>query len=607
MFHIREREVGIRIPLELPPGLNGDDTTFAADGRWADGSNVRFRLGRPQVIGGWESLMTDLLAGVCRAVFPWTDTDAVLNIAFGSHNALEVWQGGELFDITPYGPPTLLPDDPLSVVNTTAVVTVAHVAHGYTTGLSLKVYGSEAVGGITPDGTFTITVDDDDTYHFTFGSNATSTATGGGASVVVTPQTALAEGPIDGTGSAGYGTGAYGVGPYGQSSPTAEYYPRTWSFGAWGQYLLASPRGGGIYEWQGDTGVRALALNTAPTQVTQMIVAPLNGGYQVFALGCNEEVSGDFNPLCIRSSSIRDNTEWSTLASGSTAREYILTGGGRIVGGRMIGPYMLVWTSDALFLGTFVGALNQPWRFDRIDKGAGLIGPNAAVVVGQRAFWVSPDRQFYSYSLGGAPTAIPCPIRTDFAENLAASQGDKIVASSNAEFSEVRFDYPDSREGYENSRYVALCLSGEDAGAWHRGIMARTAFVDAGPSLYPIGVAYEGYVYYHERGESADGAPFSWFISTADSLLDPDWCLLIREIWPDFRGQVGPVEVTLKSRFQPQGDITTQTASPMSPGDAKADILISGRLFSITFAGDSSPTACRLGSPIFDVQRTGRY
>ena len=51
----------MRIPLEAPAGLVGDDTRLAAEGRWADGSNVRFRLGRPQVIGGWESLTSTLL------------------------------------------------------------------------------------------------------------------------------------------------------------------------------------------------------------------------------------------------------------------------------------------------------------------------------------------------------------------------------------------------------------------------------------------------------------------------------------------------------------------------------------------------------------------
>ena len=508
----------MRIPLQLSPGLWGDDTTHAAEGRWADGSNVRFRLGLPQVIGGWESLTAERLTGVCRGVFPWTDNAGVLNIGFGTHSNLQVWRGGELFDVTP--------------------------ALGFTAGA------------------------------------------------------------VDGAGSAGYGTGAYGMGGYGLPSVT-DYFPLTWSFGAWGQHLLASPRHQTIFAWTNDTAQKAQPLANAPANVTHMLVAPLNGGYQVFALGCNEEVSGVFNPLCIRHSSIRKNTEWSTSAPGSTAREYVLTGGGRIVAGRMCGPYMLVWTGDALFLGSFVGALNQPWRFDRVGRNCGLIGPNAAVVVGQQAFWVSPDRQFYRYGLGGQPEAIPCPIRRDFAEELAASQGDKVFASSNSEFSEVRFDYPDRRDGYENSRYLALALSGPDAGAWHRGVMARTAFVDAGPSAYPIGVAFDGSVFFHEKGRSADGGRFEWFIESADAALDPERTFLVRELWPDFKDQVGPVTARLSARMTPQGPGQTVEAPPMAAGSAKADLLVSGRLFRVRFSGDSAPTACRIGKPVFDVAPCG--
>lgn len=509
----------MKIPLDLPPGLNGDDTTLAAGGRWADGSNVRFRLGRPETIGGWERLMSEPLTGVCRGVFPWTDNAGTLNIGFGTHSTLQLWRGGALFDITPTG--------------------------GFTVGA------------------------------------------------------------IDGAGSAGYGTGGYGVGGYGLPSVT-DYFPLTWSFGAWGQQLLASPRNQTIFAWTNDTAQKAQAIAGAPANVTHMLVAPLNGGYQVFALGCNEEVSGTFNPLCIRHSSIRNNTQWSTGASGSTAREYILTGGGRIVAGRMCGPCLLVWTGDALFLGTFVGALNQPWRFDRVGRNCGLIGPNAAVVVGQTAFWVSPDRQFYSYALGGQAEPVPCPIRRDFAEELAASQGDKVVASSNAAFSEVRFDYPDRRDGYENSRYLALAVAGPDAGAWHRGVMARTAFVDAGPSAYPVGVTYEGAAFLHEKGRAADGASFTWFIETADSYLDPEGTLLVRGLWPDFKDQVGPVTVTVKPRLHPQDSDQPPAIAAMAPGDAKADLLASGRLFRLRFSGDSAPTGARIGTPTFDVAPAGQ-
>ena len=596
----------MRTPLSVPPGLNGDDTTFAAKGRWGDGSNVRFRLGRPEVIGGWESLVATPLTGVCRTAFPWTDNAAVLNIAFGTHSKLQLWQGGALFDITPFGAPVLLGSDPLTVTSGSAIVTVAHVAHGRTTGDSVKVFGASAVGGITPNGTFTITVTGADAYTYTFTSNATSGATGGGGNVVITPQALLPAGAIDGTGSAGYGTGAYGIGPWGITPATAEYFPRTWSFAAWGQNLLASPRGGGIYAWLNNTANRAVAIDNAPTRVTQMLVAPLSGGYQVFALGCNEEVSGTFNPMCVRHSKIRDYSVWSTTASGSTAREYVLTGGGRIVGGRMVGPYMLIWTSDALFVGTYVGALNQPWRFERVGRNCGLVGPNAVVVVGQAAFWVSGDRQFYRYAIGGQAEPLVCPILREFSDNLAASQGDKIVASSNAEFSEVRFDYPDSRDGFENSRYVAIALSGPDAGAWHKGVMARTAFVDSGPSLYPLGVTYDGASYYHERGHSADGQPFPWFIETADQMLDVEWRLLVKGIWPDFKGQVGAVNVTVTARETPQGLETVAQALPMAPGDMKADLLLSGRLFKVKFSGEASPTACRIGEPVFETQPAGK-
>lgn len=507
----------MKIPLELPPGLNGDDTSYAGAGQWADGSNVRFRLGAAETVGGWERLATEALGGVCRSVFPWTDNGGNLNIGFGTHASLELWRGGAMHDITP-------------------------------------------ISGFTP-------------------------------------------GAVDGAGSAGYGTGGYGVGGYGLAS-VSDYFPLTWSFGAWGQQLLASPRGQTIFAWTNDTAQPAQALAGAPANVTHMLVAPLNGGYQVFALGCNEEVSGVFNPLCIRHSSVRNNAEWSTAASGSTAREYILTGGGRIVAGRMSGPYLLVWTGDALFLGTFVGALNQPWRFDRVGRNCGLIGPNAAVVVGQTAYWVSPDRQFYRYALGGQPEPITCPIRRDFAEELAASQGDKVTASSNAEFSEVRFDYPDRRDGYENSRYLALAVAGPDAGAWHRGIMARTAFVDAGPSAYPIGVTPTGEIFLHEKGHSADGAAFSWFIETADAYLDPEATLLARGLWPDFRDQIGPVEVRLAGRFYPQGPEQT-AAVALGVGAAKADLLATGRLFRVRFSGGSAPTACRIGRPTFDVAPAG--
>lgn len=598
----------MRQPLDIPPGLNGDDTTYGAEGRWQACSLVRFHNGKAQADGGFESLISTLLTGVCRAAFPWTDNSAILNIGFGTHSALQVWQGGGLFNITPFGPPALLGTDPVTTHNGTARVDVHHVAHGRTTADSVEIANATAVGGITPNGTFPITVDDVDNYHFTFTSNATSSATGGGAAVVETPQVLLPAGSTDGTGSVGFGTGAFGGGPWGETPVTADYFPRTWSLDAWGEELLASPRNGGLYLWSNDTSAKAIAVEGAPVQITYALVAPVDGGYMAVAIGCNQEVDGVFNPRVIRHSSIRNLTQWSTLADSSTAREYTLPGSGRLVAARMCGPYMLVWSADELFLGTFVGALNEPWRFDRVGMHCGLIGPNAAVVVGQSAYWASPDRQFYRYDLGGAAGPIECQIRVEYATNLAAAQADKIVASSNAEFSEVRWDYPDGRDGFENSRFVRLCVSGPDAGAWSQGVQARTAFVDAGPSLYPVGVTYDGHAYYHEKGHSADGAPMAWFIRSAGQVLDPDRRLLVKECWPDFQDQQGPISVTIYSREHPQQEPpTVLTAAPMAPGDAKADFMITGRMFQVEFSGSAAPTDMRIGKPTFEVSSAGRF
>ena len=500
----------MKLSLELPAGLSGDDTSFAAAGRWADGANVRFWRGRPQVVGGWERLFDGTLTGVCRSILPWTDKAAVLNVGFGTHSKLQVFRGGGLYDVTPSG---------------------------------------------------------------------------------------LSTGLIDGAGGQGYGTGAYSTGNWSDPS-SGDFFPRTWSLAAWGENLLACPRGGRIYGWTNATGSPAVALANSPLVVSHMIVSPTD---QVFALGCNEEVSGTFNPLCLRHSSVRNNTEWTTGAA-TTAREYILPGGGRIVAGRVVGSYLLIWTSHALYLGTYVGSLSQPWRFDRVGQNCGLIGPNAAVVVGQQAYWIGPDLQVYRYLLGDAPAALGCPVRKGFADNLTPAQGDKIVASSSSGFSEIRFDYPDIRDGTENSRYIALSLID---GAWSRGNIGRTAMVDAGPSAYPIGVDVTGAAYSHERGQSADGGAFSWFIETADTPLDEATTAMVRSLWPDFSDQVGPVDMTLKSRLVPQGAETVYGPYSMVPGEDRVDIRATGRLFRVRFSGNSSPTAGRLGRPVFDLVRAG--
>ncbi len=90
----------MRIPLNLAPGLVGDETDFSTGG-WKSGTGVRFWRGRPESVLGFESLSLTALTGVCRTTFGWTDADSLQTFAFGLHNGLTVWQAGEQVDITP--------------------------------------------------------------------------------------------------------------------------------------------------------------------------------------------------------------------------------------------------------------------------------------------------------------------------------------------------------------------------------------------------------------------------------------------------------------------------------------------------------------------------
>jgi hypothetical protein len=405
------------------------------------------------------------------------------------------------------------------------------------------------------------------------------------------------DGEIDGTGGRGFGTGAWNVGTYGTESDT-EYYPLTWSQATWGDQVVANPRGGMIYQWDGTTADVLVQVPNAPAEVTYMLVVPQR---QMIAFGCNEETSGTFNPLCIRWSDIEDQTDWTTLPT-NNAGEYILQSFGRIVTARVVGDYILVWTTVGLYLGTYLGNPGQTWQFDKVGDHCGAISPGAPIVQGQNVMWIAPDLTFWTYSLGGVPSQIVCPIRSMFTEFIAPGQQDKIIGTAVAQFQEIGWFYPDTRDGFECSRQ--LCL-GPDG--WNRDLLQRTAWIDAGPQSNPIGVDPQGDVYLHEKGNSADGQPITGFIESADFYLgDAEGGLMVNGVWPDFKGQIGPLSLTLYLRDHPQA-ATVRTKGPfvMTPGQERLCLRATGRIARVRFDFSSSPAYVRGGKPEFDVAAIG--
>lgn len=434
--------------------------------------------------------------------------------------------------------------------------------------------------------------DGDNRQTFAFGRHNGLTVWQSGQVADITPTTGFTPGQIDGTGGAGYGTGAYGVGGYGEPS-TADYFPMTWSFGArsFGE-LYANPRGQGVFTWDNDPANKATLLAGAPAKVNVLGVAFTD---QVLAFGCTD-AGGQFNPSCIRGSDIKLPTKW-TIATDSTAFQYYLKGNSRIVGALPVGRYWFVWTESELHLGTFSAA----WDFEPVGLG-GLAGPNAAVVAGQTAYWISPDHQIWACALGQAPQIVPCPIRDEFADNAASGQNDKICAAYIAERGEVVWSYADRRDGFECSRELRLSVLD---GAWSRSAMKRTALTGANPS--PVGVSVAGSVYWHERGHSADGAILEGWLETGGQYLDPaEKVVLIRGFYPDFRDQKGPIRLQVYGKMEPQDDWVLLTDQQVAPGQKKVDFLGTGRLLRLRLSSSSSPAEWRMGKPQVDIVVAGQ-
>ncbi len=87
--------------IKFAPGVDKQDTSVGAIGRWTDSDNVRWRYGLPEKVGGWQSLLTDSIVGVTRKQHAFVDTEGNRYIAIGTDKFLLIFFEGQLFDITP--------------------------------------------------------------------------------------------------------------------------------------------------------------------------------------------------------------------------------------------------------------------------------------------------------------------------------------------------------------------------------------------------------------------------------------------------------------------------------------------------------------------------
>lgn len=617
--------------IQLRPGVVRDQTAYTNEGGWRSSNLVRFRLGFPETIGGWEKVTPNGFQGSCRSMLNWVTLDGENLLSVGTNLKYYIECGNVFYDITPLRR-TITLNGPFSIANGTRTLVVTDTNHGCKTGDFVTFSGAVSLGGNVTAAilnqnhriTKVVTVN---TYEITLSVIATASDSGNGGAAV-TADYEIPVGIDTQVGGNGWSAGVWSRGAWGSASNffiTSNF--RIWAQDNYGEDLIFNIRNGSIYYWDrsGSTGPiitnRGVELSSlssdaqCPTIATQVIVSDRDRHVIAFGADYGDGVQ---DPMAIRFSNQEDPFTWTSTPT-NTAGDLRLGSGSRILRAIETKRAILVFTDSALYSLQFIG---PPYTFgvEQISSNVTLMGYNSAVAVDDAVLWMGQD-SFYVYS--GQTQQLECPLREYVFHDLNVSQSDKIFASLNSSFSEVTWFYP-SISSQENDRYVTFNLSDK---TWTYGIMSRTAWIDRGIRSYPIATTTEepySYLYYHEIGRN-DGSttpptPLNAYIESSPfDITDGDQYMLIKRLIPDLsiQGQdaVSPtVTMTLKMQDYPgqnysqdESSSVTRTARlPIEQYTNQCFVRLRGRSVVLRIESNQLDMGWRLGSPRLDLIPDGR-
>lgn len=303
---------------------------------------------------------------------------------------------------------------------------------------------------------------------------------------------------------------------------------RIWTNDNYGQNLLFAARGGEIYYWVNNTSTwpRAVTLDStaddAPVATNQIIVSDVSRF--VIAMGSNSYGSSTFDPMVVRWSDQENPNVWVPDVE-NQAGDQRLSNGSYIVQAKKNRQEILIWTDSAIYSMQYLGP-PYVWGFQLLMDNISIMGPNAAIVVNNIAYWMGTDK-FYSYS--GNVQTLPCALRQFIFDDISFDQRYQTVAGTNEGYNEVWWYYVSQSEvdaaASENrvplvDRYV---IYNHLERIWYYGTLSRTFWLDSGLQQYPVaafGTVDEGTLLFHENGNddasTATPVPFDCYIGSSD-------------------------------------------------------------------------------------------
>jgi hypothetical protein len=609
--------------LQLKSGVNREGTRYSTEGGWFSCDKIRFRQGTPEKIGGWQRISSETYNGVCRALWQWATLGGVPYLGVGTNTKYYIAYGGAYYDITPVVSTVTL-TNPFTTVNGSATVTVTDVAHGATTGTFVTFSGATAVGGLTLNGEYQITVTTADEYTITAASNASSSATGGGtvtAAYQVSAGTEIAV-ALSGWGAGPWGLGAWGIG----SSGTASI--RIWNHQNFGQDLIYGPKGGAMYYWDATTGLtsRGVALNSLPgatdVPTVQTLFMVSDASRFTIAFGCNDYGSSDIDPMLIRWSDQESAVNW-TPAATNQAGSLRLSHGSKIDATLQTRQEILVWTDTSVYGLQYLGP-PVVWGSQLLADNVSIVSDRAVALAAGVAYWMGEDK-FYTYD--GRVNTLSCDLRQYIFSDINLDQYSQVCAGTNEQFNEVWWFYC-SASSTQIDRYAVYNYLEK---VWYYGNLGRTAWTDIGvTSNFPIAATYVNNLVQHETGNddnaTASTLPIEAYITSSEfDIDDGDRFGFVWRVLPDvtFRGSstASPSATMTLLPLQNSGSgynspaslggsdngVVTRTATvPIEAFTGQVNIRVRGRQMSIKMASDGLGVQWQMGAPRLDIRPDGR-
>jgi len=608
--------------LQLKPGVDRENTRYAAEGSWYETDKVRFRRGMPQKIGGWVRLSSATFLGVCRSMLNWVTLQRQNLVSVGTNLKYYIERGGAYFDVTPIRATATL-TNPFTTTSGSATVLVTDTAHGALQNDFVTFSGASAVGGLTLNGEFQISFISEDTYNITSATNASSSATGGGT---VTATYQINTGSEIAVPFTGWSAGTWGSNTWGNSGTTLSPI-RLWSQANFGEDLFFTYRGGELFYWDAsnDLTTRAVYVSSlsgasdVPTIVNKAFVSDIFRF--AFCFGANDLGLSALDPMLIRWSDQEDVANW-TPAATNQAGSLRLSRGSEIVTAIQARQEVLVWTDTALYGLQYLGA-PEVWGAQLLGDNITIASTNAAVYSGNIAYWMGTDK-FYSYD--GTVKTLPCSVRSYVFNDFNFSQYAQVVAGTNERFDEIWWFYC-SAGVTQNDRYVVYNYLQD---IWYYGTLSRSAWIDSDLRENPMAATYSNNLVNHEVGyDNQEGATASAITATITSsefdLDDGDKFMFINRMLPDvtFDGSTvsAPAATMTLLPMQNSGSgynnplseggtntstVTRLATVPIEKFTGQVFVRVRGRQMAFTMESTEIGVAWKLGIPRLDMRPDGR-